>query len=217
MIKKLTRHDVTDDPMPNSMNSICFLCSSVFLNSSPLRLSWSGHPVILRPQIPTWWSRRSDVHSGHSGHSFENARWLPPYPSPSVTPSLCGRPSLAQKALWIRALPSSLAWSPGSSRLPFFVIQSCWTPQTCLPHPAFSWLFSWSGMSSTSPLSHWSRSHSTMKLKFRGLTSTMPRACLFHKQHPPVSWSLDGPMADELRTAPCPPLTRGIPWMNLSF
>ena len=39
----------------------------------------------------------------------------------------------------------------------------------------------------------------------------------FHKQHPPVSWSLDGPMADELRTTPCPPLTRGIPWMNLSF
>ena len=36
----------------------------------------------------------------------------------------------------------------------------------------------------------------------------------FHKQHPPVSWSLDGPMAGEPRTTPCPPLTCGIPWMN---
>ena len=33
----------------------------------------------------------------------------------------------------------------------------------------------------------------------------------FHKQHPPVSWSLDRPMAGEPRTTPCPPPTRSIP------
>ena len=36
----------------------------------------------------------------------------------------------------------------------------------------------------------------------------------FHKQRPPVSWPLRGPMAGEPRATACPPLTRGIPWMN---
>lgn len=36
----------------------------------------------------------------------------------------------------------------------------------------------------------------------------------FHKQRSPISWPLCGPVAGEPRATPCPPLTRGIPWMN---
>lgn len=94
---------------------------SVFIlsPSSPFLLSWSGHPVISRPQIPTWWSRRSVVHSGHSGYSFKNARGLPlslPRPCGSIT-VWQAQPGLED--LWICALPffglvSRLFPSPGS-------------------------------------------------------------------------------------------------------